>query len=469
MLKLVKPATIQVREILQHPAVLFGLVLLGGWTGLMWPAHAGAYAAVAALYLALVQMAAYPFVLLAVYFGLQRLTGLDQARRLLGQLLGVSVAATLACAVLGVLVASLSGTGADLSASQVNAFGHLALRQEGGLALALHGSEAAPAAPWNASALVPGNLFGALAYGAMPAVLVAVMLFGWAVASQGAGAAGALNAILEACYRALESLVHRFNHLLPVAAFLLAATATAAAGADTIVLLGGFLAVFLAVTGALCAALIGLISYRLRTSPFKVLVALREPLTVCLFSPAAVAAIPGLIASMSDRLGYSRGLVELCAPIAPAFVKAGEALFFAVLAVFVAHLYGVPLGVAGSAHICLMAFAAAWLSIGIVGAKSVVLGSYMLAWLGLPLEALLPVFMLVEVLCEGARNLLSLLVAAGLIALVAEGLYIDEAQESQALHIAFSRAQLLLVTGLILAALASVFSAGLGAGLMKAF
>ncbi len=473
MLALVKPAAFQIREILQHPAVLLGMVLLGGWVGALFPGSAPTMAAVATLYLSLIQMAAFPFVLLAMYFGLQRLPAVPNLRGLLVRLLVMSLLAMLACAAIGILVASVSSAGGHMSPEQTTAFGKLALRSESSTAMSMFGSEAATRLPWESGTLLPDNLFGVLAYGSMPSVLIGVLLFGAAVAVQAPGSASSLSAIFEAAYRALESLVQRFNNFLPVGAFVMAATATATAGVEAIVLLGGFLAAF--VTGVLIVSMvmIGLISYRLKTSPLLVLAALREPLTVCLFSPVAVAAIPGLIDSMSARLGYSRGLVELCAPIAPVFIKAGEAMFFGVMAVFVANLYGHPLGAGAIVWIGFLSFAAAMLSVGITGAKSVVLGGFVMASLGLPLEAVLPVFMLVEVLCEGARNLLSLLISSGLIALVADGLYIDHAQDSEdaglaTLSFLFSRKQLWLIFLLISIALASVFAAGIGFGLHKA-
>jgi aerobic C4-dicarboxylate transport protein len=199
-------------------------------------------------------------------------------------------------------------------------------------------------------------------------------------------------------------------------------------------------------------------------------VALREPITVCLFAPVAVAAVPGFIHGMSVRLGVSRALVELLTPISPFFLKAGEALFFGVLAVFIANLYGHPLSGTDLAWICLLSFTAAIWSVGIAGVKSVILGSFVLASFGLPLEAVLPVFMLLEVLCEGTRNLLSFLISSALIALAADDLYINTGQVSEVWHpptlnLAFTRKQIMLVFLLMALALLTVFCAGVGYGL----
>ncbi|QJE01569.1 dicarboxylate/amino acid:cation symporter [Massilia forsythiae] len=473
MRQLAKPAAFQAREMLQHPALLLGMVLLGGWAGAVLPQGQSLFAACAALYLLLIQMAALPFVILAVYFGLQRVPAIAHARRLLATVAGLSLLGMLLCAVVGILAAGAGGAGSHMTAQQAAAFGRLTLRAEGGMSMARYGADAAAALPWDIGALVPDNLFGVLSHGSMPSILIGVLCFGAAVAAQAPGSTRSLGAILEASYRALESLVHYVNYYLPVTAFMLAATATAAAGVEAIVLLGGFLATFLAGVLAVSALALGLIGWRLQTSPLKVLAALREPIAVCLFSPLAVAAVPGLIAGMSERLGYSRGLVELCGPIAPVFMRAGEAMFFAVLAIFVANLYGAPLDAVVVARIGALSFAAALLSVGVTGARSVALGGFVLAPLGLPLEAVLPVFMLVEVLCEGARNLLSLLISSALIALVAEGLYINRAQDFpqtplEPIRFVFSRRQLAALSVLMCIALASIFCAGVGFGLHKA-
>jgi Na+/H+-dicarboxylate symporter len=474
MQTLVKPAIFQLKDIFQHPATLLGAMLLGGWVGTLFPNSAGLLAAVSTLYLSLLQMAAFPFVILAVYFGLQRLPSEPDSARRLAQLAGMALVAMLLCAVVGVLVASITAAGSGMSAGQTAALGKLALRSESQFSMTMRDAGGGAVAGWDVGELVPDNFFGVLAYGSLPSVLIGVLCFGAAVAVQDAHRSAQLSGIFEGMYRALESLVNRFNTLLPAAAFVLSAAATATAGVEAILLMGGFLAAFFTAALLVCGAAVAIICWRLKKSPLLVLLALREPITVCLFAPVAVAAVPGFIQGMSVRLGFSRGLVELVSPIAPVFIKAGEAMFFAVLSIFVANLYNHPLAIADIAWICLLSWTAALWSVGIAGVKSVILGSFVLASMGLPLEAVLPVFMLVEVLCEGPRNLLSFLISSALIALVADGLYINTEQVSEVWHpstikLVFTRKQALFVLFLLLIALFTVFCAGMGYGLRRAF
>ena len=61
------------RDMLHHPAALLGAVLLGAWAGMLWPQGTPLFGALATIYLSLIQVAALPFLVLAVYFGLQRM------------------------------------------------------------------------------------------------------------------------------------------------------------------------------------------------------------------------------------------------------------------------------------------------------------------------------------------------------------------------------------------------------------
>lgn len=461
----------RLKDIVQHPALLVAAVLLGGWMGSLFPSAAQFWTGVGELYFALIRMAALPLVVVAVFFGLQRMTQLPGSLARLPWLLLLSALAMGFSAGVGVLVASLSAAGSGLSAADAGALGELSLVTESPWVMGLHSEAEAPAEQWRLGTLVPDNLFGVLAYGSLASVLVGVLAFGLAVAAQETEQAQSFTRILEGLYRSLEAMVERINSLLPAAAFVLAAAATASAGLTTIFLLGGFLGAFALAALVVLAVSTALLCWRLQSSPWAVLGALREPITLCLFSPVAVAAVPSFIHAMSVRLGFSRGLVEFFAPVAPVFLRAGEALFFAVLAIFVANLYGRVLSPGDVLLICLLSWAAALWSVGVVGVKSVTLGGFVLAFLGLPLEAVLPSFLLVEVLCEGPRNLLSFLVGCGLIALVSRGLSIQASDDLPApaselrLGLRLSRRMAWLSLALLGLALLTVFAAGVGVGL----
>ncbi len=457
--------------ILHQPAALLAAMLLGAWCGLAWPAGSPLFAALAALYLSLVQAATLPFLALAVYFGLQRSVAGGAPWGRLAMLLATGLAGMFLCALAGALLTSAAAGGAGMAPEQAAALGRLTARAEISAPISLRGEEPMQAGIPVAPDLVPANLYAALAAGAVPSVLLGVILFGAAVATQKMERTAQLGSILEAVYRGLEGVIGLVNTGLPLIALVLAAAAVGAAGNEAI-LLGGFLGSWgvaaLLASGLALAAL----CWRLKSGPGPVLAALRMPLTVCLFSPVSTAALPEFIDALSVRLGFARGPVELLASALPVFARSGEALFYAVLAVYAANLYGHALALH---DVVLVAAFSCWFTLatsGLPGAKAALWSGVLQARFGLPLEALLPVLVAVEALCEGTRSLVSYLAAAALVALSAAPVRLSSGAtgsntEAAPLLLVLGRRQAIVSLLLLAGTFLLVFCAGMGAGLRK--
>lgn len=460
-------------QILRHPVTLaIALVLGAAWGGYA----SGSVEWLSALgsgYMALLNMAATPLIVVAVFFGLQRVLALPRPGLRLAALFLGGVVAMLMCASLAALLAHFWGAGSGLTGRDAAALGELTLSSEGVASIRLYQDVPDPS-PSLFARPVPGNFYHALAYEPLPAVLIGALLFGFALATQKGESSRHLVGQLEGIYRALETVIERLNTLLPLVAFALAATVVAATGVSWLQLMRGFLGPFLlmvVLVGLACAAVA---ARHVGSSPFAVLQALRRPLTVSLFAGGPAAAVPSMIDGLCNQLGFRRDLVEFAVPVVPAFIRVGEAVFFAVLAVFVANLYGRTLEATDLGVICLLSTGAALASVAASGGRSLVAGTAMLAYLGLPLEALLPAFVLLEVACEGLRNLLSLLLAAALVALVSRGLASEKpvapAQQSSNARwrIVLARRQAIAAGTLLAVALFTATLAGVGVGLRQA-
>jgi aerobic C4-dicarboxylate transport protein len=125
---------------------------------------------------------------------------------------------------------------------------------------------------------------------------------------------------------------------------------------------------------------------------------------------------------MSARLGFSRGIVELVVPTASVFLRAGSALYYVLLALFVANLYDRTLSAADIGMIGTGATVAAFASAGNNSLTNVGYAGIVLSLLQLPIEAALALFLAIDLICEGPRNLLTLLASCALIAIVSAGL-----------------------------------------------
>jgi Na+/H+-dicarboxylate symporter len=390
---------------------------LGAWTALpmTWITAAGQG------YIAVLNMVGLPLIVLSVWSGLRQWPAQPGSA---GRLLAITAGALLAMvlfALLGAVIATLTA-GRGLALDDAQALGRLALQVEPrvGVTLVQADPEVDDTLPWDR--IVPDNGYRALAYGTLASALIGVLFFGIGLAAQSSERHRAFLALAQGVQRSLEILVERIIRLLPIFAFALAASVVHTLGRDTIVRLQGFvLPLVVSVMAVVCIAVMT-VAHRASTSSARVLGALRGPMVVALFSSGPAAAVPPLIDALSNQLGFRRDLLALAAPMLPTFLRVGDAVFLAVLTVFVAHLYGktfTPL------EVLMVAAASAGMALASVVLASgwmLAAAGLLLAWLALPFEALLPTFVALEVLTAGLRNLMSVLIVAPLLAWVARDL-----------------------------------------------
>jgi Na+/H+-dicarboxylate symporter len=318
-----------------------------------------------------------------------------------------------------------------------------------------------------------GNYFQALAQGQLLSILLGTLVFGAGVVTLAGEANRALMGSFEAIYRSLESLISAANLFIPLLVFGMAALFASSVDGRSLLAMASFLWTFAASTLLLCGLALAFVWQRSGMPLGLVFSALKTPALISLSSTSAMAAIPDTIHAMSSRLGFSRGVTEFIVPVASIFVRCGSALYFAILLVFVAHMYGRPLGVAEGLLICGGAMLGAFASAGLAGAASLVFMGMALRILQLPLEAVLPLFLAIELLCEGPRNLLSFLLAGALVASVSEGLPPEKREFAETAHIestqpiifTFSRLELALVLLCVVLVILFITSAGVGYGM----
>ncbi|MDR5880064.1 cation:dicarboxylate symporter family transporter [Caballeronia sp. LZ032] len=443
------------------------------------PAGAAAYF-VGQMYLAVVNMAAIPLLVVATFFGLRQVIALPRPRTRIGMMLLVAFGLVVLGSVAGTLIGVMAGPGQDLSATARAQLGRLVLQSASSaedvqVALFDHGAAAAAGASFvGVGDIFPDNFYRVLAQGHSLGIFTATILFGLAFAALSREQTGTLSSVFEGVYRALETIIARANLLLPVLAFGVAAHLVANTEAATLHAMSSFLVCFGLASCALGGLALVTIAVRAGQPFMQVLSQLKAPLLVGLTSGSATAPIPHTIEALSQRLGFSRGVVELVVPFGSVFVRAGAALYYALAAVFVANLYNRPLGAGEILIVCAASVIAALVSAGQGGVASVGYMGIVLSMLNLPVEAAGVLFVTLDLICEGPRNALSLLSACMVIALVSAGLPSERhaaveatggvARLDTTLRFTFTRGQLALATGCLMTVASLIVLLGIGVG-----
>ncbi|GAB6852261.1 dicarboxylate/amino acid:cation symporter [Paraburkholderia kururiensis] len=456
---------------------LIACLAVGGLCGVFAePAGAFAYF-VGELYLCVVNMAAIPLLVVATFFGLRQVIALPRPRTRVGTIMLLALAFVVLSATGGTLAGVLAMPGQHLSAEAHAHLGELVLKNAGAedVRVALFGQGAGTGASLiDVSDLFPDNFYRVLAQGHPLGILTGTILFGLAFAALSRDQTRMLSNVFEGVYRALETIIAQANLLIPVLVFGVAAHLTSQTQGATLTAMSSFLVCFALAALVFAGLALATIAARAGQSLPQVLSGLKAPLLVGLTSGSATAPIPHTIEAMSERLGFSRGVVELVVPFGSVFVRAGSALYYALAAVFVANLYERPLGAGEIALVCAAAVLAAFVSAGQSGVAAVGYTGVVLSMLHLPAEAAGVLFVSVDLICEGPRNALSLLAVCTVIALVSAGLPSERktaaglqggaAGLSPVLRFTFTRAQLVLAAGCVTMAALLIVLMGIGVG-----
>ncbi|MGF6742804.1 dicarboxylate/amino acid:cation symporter [Paraburkholderia atlantica] len=443
------------------------------------PAGAAAYF-VGQLYLSVVNMAAIPLLVVATFFGLRQVIALPRPRTRVGTIMLLALALVVLSGIGGTLIGVLAMPGQHLSAEAHAHLGELvrnsASADEVRVALFDRGAGSASAGSGliGVDDIFPDNFYRVLAQGHSLGILTGTILFGLAFAALSREQTRMLSSVFEGVYRALETIIAQANLLIPVLVFGVAAHLTSHTQAVTLEAMSSFLLCFALSAVVLAILALATIAARARQPLLQVLSGLKAPLLIGLTSGSATAPIPHTIEAMSERLGFSRGVAELVVPFGSVFVRAGSALYYALATVFVANLYERPLGAGEIALVCAAAVVAAFVSAGQSGVAAVGYTGVVLSMLHLPTEAAAVLFVSVDLICEGPRNVLSLLSVCTVIALVSAGLPSERqvavqvqggaAGLSPVLRFTFTRGQLALAAGCAVMVASLILLMGIGVG-----
>jgi DAACS family dicarboxylate/amino acid:cation (Na+ or H+) symporter len=236
--------------------------------------------------------------------------------------------------------------------------------------------------------LIPSNPFAAAAEGSLLPLIVFTILVAAATGALPTEDRERLLSLADAVASALIKLVQWILLIAPLGVFALAAPITARSGWGMLQSLGVFIAAVLA--GLLLFTLLVYLPavwFFSRRSPVSFLKACSSPILIALSSASSAATLPAMLKAADEELQMTRSVASFVIPLGSATCRAGSALFQGAGVVFLAWLYGVPLGLTGIGGvvvaILLVSFTVAGIPAGGVVSLAPALGG-----VGIPLDGL---------------------------------------------------------------------------------
>jgi len=253
--------------------------------------------------------------------------------------------------------------------------------------------------------LAPSNLIKAAADDGVLGVVVFAIAFGFAATRLETRLRQPLALFFEATAEAVVVIVHWVLLAAPIGVFALALGVGLRAGADAAGVLGHYIAIVcLSQIGLIVLIYAGVLAFG-RIRPGRFIQAIAPAQVVAFSTQSSLASLPVMVERARDYLGVSHASAGLVLPLAVAVFRLTSPVANLAVCLYVAQLYGVPLGIGALIAGGLTAIAVSVASVGLPGQVSFFasVGPICLT-MGLPI-GVLPLLLAVEVIPDIFRTI----------------------------------------------------------------
>ena len=394
---------------LKNPVTVVMSIILGIFIGQKFPQFSLGLAPIADVYVSLLQMIALPLMISAVIFSISRLLSDGQAPVLMKRFVAVFCLAIPSVLVVSFVTSAALNPGRTLSPEQQYALGELiganTLGSSEGVTIF---SKSVITEPVGIKTIlldiVPSNIFSALANGEALSVLIFALIFGSSLGSVSARLKGTLTTVLESVYRSCILMTQWLVVPLPLALVAAISSQLAIAGIEPLLLMGEFLWAFFVSSIVVLVVSTVIVWIRSGASFGQTLKSIQLPFAVALATRSSIASMPPMMEAL-EKLNFSKLQVELAVPLSISLVRLGPTMFYVTATLFIAELYGLQLGVGDLILVAFACFLAGMASAGATGVVALSMVSISCGYLNLPFEAVLILFIAVDVISDSLRTL----------------------------------------------------------------
>jgi Na+/H+-dicarboxylate symporter len=235
--------------------------------------------------------------------------------------------------------------------------------------------------------IIPSNPIQAMAEGNMLQVIVFALLFGYAISISGK-AGRTFSKFFNDANTVLMKLIFIVLWFAPYGVFCLLAKLFASEGIGVMgTLLGYFLTVLLAL-GAQWLVVYGLfLKFFAKVSPFKFYKKMYAAMLFAFSTSSSSASIPVVLDTAENKLGIHNSVASFVIPLGATINMDGTSIMQGVATVFIAHIYGIDIGLMGYLMVILTATLASIGTAGVPGVGLITL-TMVLQQVGLPVEGI---------------------------------------------------------------------------------
>jgi Na+/H+-dicarboxylate symporter len=321
------------------------------------------------VFVQLIMMVVVPLVVGSLFVAMASLGGGSRLARLGGRTLAYFLVTTVIGATIGVLLGVLARPGAGLDPAVRDA---LAAQFEGSASKAAAAASSSQGITQLLISMIPQNPFGAAARMDLLPLVIATVIFGAAASQIAEVRRQTMVRFFEGLNDICMIIIRWVMALAPYAVFALIGATVARFGVD---LLRHLLVYCLLVVVGLMIHTFGVLSIALRllarVKVFWFYRRVSQALLVAFSTSSSNATLPVSIEVAEKNLGIPLQVASFVLPLGATLNLNGGAVYKAITGVFVAQVYGIPLGVEGCVTIVVASTLAAIAGVGVPGSSLV--------------------------------------------------------------------------------------------------
>lgn len=373
----------RLKKIKLHTKIFIGLIL-GVVVGLVFGEKALIIEPVGTIFLRLITMIVVPLVLVSLMLGTASLGDIRKLGRIGIKTVVYFTITTMIAISIGLVLANIVKPGTGLN-EEVKA--ELYKSYESKAQVSIQSMEEKPSLKDILINVVPTNPVKALIEGNMLQVIFLGLLFGLILTLIKKSKSEMLIKFLDGVNDAIIQVVHIAMKLAPYGVLALIAAVIGQYGVNilvtllkySLVVVGG-LVIYTFSVNSLSLSLLG------RMNPLLFFKAVKEAMIIAFSTSSSNAALPVSLECV-EHIGVSREYSSFVIPLGATINMDGTALYQGVAALFIAQIYGIPLGLIDQITIVLMATLA---SVGAAGvpAAGIITLAMVLRQIGIPLEGI---------------------------------------------------------------------------------
>jgi len=372
-------------EWLKRPGTSLAAMAIGILLGLYDRNVALFIAPVGELYLSFLKMLVVPIMVTAVISSLGKLMASREAVRYLKRTVLTFATGLLLVSLIGVGAGLIGnpGTGLDQRAREV--LGNAIMGGEA-MVSGQSGTQGAFTVMDFLAMIIPTNLFESLLGEQNLQVLFVAMVFGVAIGTVREKKRDDVLDVIEVIYKAFERIIGWSIYGLPVGLLCLMAGQFASMGMDLLTAMTKFI-VLIHLACLIILLLSAVLIWKLTgRSLVRSTADLKQPLLIAFGTRNSLATLPFIFQALRARYRLEEKTVNFVTPLSIILCRYSMVTMFSVGTIFVAQLYGVPLGPGQIATVLLASILAALSGAGAPALVSLSMIGIILAPLGLPSE-----------------------------------------------------------------------------------